>query len=235
MEQKEQKDLFDKIRKICNPIILILTMLIWQAIGIVLLRVFGINYNNLSEILKVVCLFIFDLLFIVFLVYIFRKDLYKNFKDYFNKNIFKNIKISFDYWIVGLIIMVISNLVIAILTNGTLADNEESVRSLIDKVPLYMAFQVMVYAPLTEELIFRKSISDAIDNKILFIIISGLVFGGLHVISSVESLIDLVYLVPYCSLGFIFAALYRKTGNIFSTIIAHSFHNSLALIIYLLG
>ena len=33
----------------------------------------------------------------------------------------------------------------------------------------------------------------------------------------------------------VFAALYYKTNNIFSTIVAHSFHNSLALILYLVG
>jgi len=93
----------------------------------------------------------------------------------------------------------------------------------------------MIYAPLTEELIFRKSIRDVIKNKWLYIIISGLIFGGLHVVSSIDSLIDLIYLIPYCSLGFVFASLYIKTNNIYSTIVAHSFHNTLALLLYLMG
>ena len=93
----------------------------------------------------------------------------------------------------------------------------------------------MLYAPLTEELIFRKSIGKALKNKWLFIFISGFIFGGLHVISSVNGLIDLVYLVPYCSLGCILALLYYKTNNIFSSIAAHSFHNTLALILYLVS
>ena len=235
----EQKDLFDivfgKIKKISSPVILILLMLVWQAIGVVILRIFGISYDKLSDILKVIYLFIFDILFLTLLGYVYRKDLIVEFKRFFNRDFFKNIRLSFRYWFSGLVIMVISNYIIAIITNGTLAGNEEAVRGLIDKFPIYMAFQVMLYAPLTEEIIFRKSIGKVINNKLLFVIISGLVFGGLHVISSVSSLIDLVYLVPYCSLGFIFALLYSKTNNIFSTVIVHSFHNTLAFLLYLIG
>lgn len=236
MEQKDLFDIvFDKIKKISSPVMLILLMLIWQAVGVVILRILGITYDDLSDVLKVICLFIFDLLFLILLGYIYRKDLINEFKRFFNRDFFKNVKLSFRYWFIGLFIMVISNYIIAIITNGTLAGNEEAVRGLIDKVPIYMAFQVMLYAPLTEEIIFRKSIGKVVNNKLLFVIISGLVFGGLHVISSVTSWIDLIYLVPYCSLGFVFALLYSKTNNIFSTVIVHSFHNTLAFLLYLIG
>ena len=235
----KQNDLFDiafnKLKKISIPIILIILLLIWQAIGVIILQIFGINSDNLTELSKVIISFILDLLLLSLIIYIYHKDIFKDFKNFFNKNILKNIKLSFKYWLIGLGIMIFSNSIIAIITNGTLAANEEAVRELIDKVPIYMAFQVMIYAPLTEEIIFRKSIKHAINNKILFIIISGLIFGGLHVISSISSLIDLIYLIPYCTLGFVFAKLYNKTNNIFSTITAHSFHNALALILYLVA
>ena len=235
----KQNDLFDiffnKLKKISTPIILVLTMLIWQGLGIIILKILGINYEKLNELYKVMVLFLFDISFILLLIFIYHKDLINDFKRFFNRNFFQNIRLSFKYWSIGLVIMVISNFIIAIITNGTLANNEKAVRSLIDTYPLYMAFQVMIYAPLTEEIIFRKCIKDCINNKILFVIISGLIFGGLHVISSVSSLIDLVYLVPYCSLGFVFAFLYIKTKNIYSTIVAHSFHNALAFLLYLIG
>lgn len=117
--------------------------------------------------------------------------------------------------------------------NGQLAENEEAVRSLIDIYPIYMIFQLIIYAPLTEELIFRKSIRNICQNKYIYIFLSGLIFGGLHAISSITTPLDLIYLIPYCSLGFIFAFLYSKTDNIFSTITAHAFHNGLALLVYL--
>ena len=89
------------------------------------------------------------------------------------------------------------------------------------------------YTKLTEELIFRKSIRDISKNKWFYVITSGFVFGGLHVLSSITSVVDLLYLIPYCSLGFAFALLYTRTNNIFSSMTIHAFHNGLALILYL--
>lgn len=226
---------FDKIKKIGKFVGIFLLMMLWQSMLFFILEIFGIDINNLNDTLKVVFMFISDLLFLVLLFFIYRKDLTKEFKNFFNKKLFSNIRLSFNYWIVGLIIMVISNGIIAVITNGSLAGNEESVRELIDKFPIYMAFQVMLYAPITEEIIFRKTIKKSINNKWFYILISGFVFGGLHVIGNVETSLDWLYLIPYCSLGFIFAMLYNRTNNIFSTITAHSFHNTLAFILYLLG
>ena len=98
-----------------------------------------------------------------------------------------------------------------------------------------MAISTVLFAPINEELTFRKSIRDAINNKWAYVLLSGIIFGGLHVISYVSSPLDLVYLIPYCSLGISFALLYYKTNNIFSSISMHMMHNLLSIIVYLLG
>ena len=131
--------------------------------------------------------------------------------------------------------MITSNLIIMIFTKGNISENEETVRTLIDSYPLYMAFNVMIYAPITEEIVFRKSIKDICPNSNISILLSGLIFGGLHVISSLDTPLGFLHLIPYCSLGFLFAYLYKKTDNIFSTITAHSIHNTFAILIYLRG
>ena len=236
MKQKDLTDIvLEKLKKIGFPILLILIMLFWQSLGVLILNIFKINYNNLPDLLKVIILFIFDLGYLALIIYIYRKDLKKEIKEFFNKNLFNNLRYAFKYWLIGFSIMLISNYIILIITNGTLATNETDIRSLIDKSPIYMAFQVMLYAPFTEEIIFRKSIRNSINNKYIYILLSGLIFGGLHVITSLDSFIDLIYLIPYCSLGFVFALLYTKTNNIFSTITIHSFHNTLAFLLYLIG
>ena len=96
-----------------------------------------------------------------------------------------------------------------------------------------MIFDVSVYAPFVEELTFRKSIRDVINNKWCYVLASGLLFGLLHIIGYIDSVSDLIYLIPYGSLGVCFALLYYKTNNIFSTIIVHSLHNSIAIFLYL--
>ena len=102
-----------------------------------------------------------------------------------------------------------------------------------------MLFSVAIYAPFIEEIIFRRSIKDIIksfgNNKITkytYIIISGLIFAAMHVIGTASSTTDYLYIIPYMSLGIVFAYIYDKTDNLFSTIVLHSFHNTMAVILY---
>ena len=60
---------------------------------------------------------------------------------------------------------------------------------------------------------------------------SGLVFGGLHVISSYTNLINLIYIIPYSIPGFIFAYTLVRSKNIFVPIGLHFFHNAIMMIV----
>lgn len=236
--EKRSKSIFDQIEdKMWKSLItlgLIALLFLWGIVPIVVVYLMGGNYQTISSNQKVILSLINDILLVFILLLIYRKTIIADAKEFFNRDIFKHLWCSFRYWGIGLVIMVISNWIIAIFTNGTLAVNEQEVRKLIDSYPLYMAFQLIIYAPLTEELIFRKSIKDIRLSSSFYVFLSGFIFGGMHVVSSLESAIDLLYLIPYCSLGFVFAYLYQKTDNIFSTITAHAFHNALALMTYLL-
>jgi len=80
---------------------------------------------------------------------------------------------------------------------------------------------------MVEELVFRKAFKDAIKNKWLFIIISGLIFGGMHVVGSYTTITDLLFIIPYSCLGFAFAAAYYNTDTIFTSITLHMIHNTI--------
>lgn len=221
----------DKVSSILRLIILFFLFIYWDY---AFADIFNPFLSNASLTAKVIFSFIVNLLFLLLMIIVYSKTLKKDFKLFF-KDFFTNIEISIKYWLIGFSVMIISNLIIIVITNGAIASNEEQVRSLIDISPLYMLFSVSIYAPLTEELLFRKGFRDFINNKWLYIIISGCVFGGLHVIGSITGPIDLLYLIPYCSLGIAFAYTYYKTNNIFSTICMHSIHNTMAIILYLIG
>lgn len=227
------KKIEQKIWKFSLFLLLIILLLCWGLVPTIILQLLKIEPSTLSNTTKIIISTINDIALILIFIAIYFKELLQNFQNFFTKNFSQNLKTALKYWGIGLIIMIISNAIIAIITNGQLATNEESVRELIDLYPLYMVFQLIIYAPLTEELIFRKSIRDITSNKYLYPLLSGLIFGGLHVISSLKSITSLLYLIPYCSLGIAFALLYQKTDNIFSTITIHALHNSLALILYL--
>lgn len=221
----------ERIYYVLKLTVLFILFIIWDSI---FLDIFGNTIMKLSLPYRVFFSFIVNLLFLILIVFVYFKILKKDFKLFF-KDFFNNIEISIKYWLIGFTVMIISNLIIVVISNGGIAGNEEQVRELIDISPLYMLFSVSIYAPLTEELLFRKGFRDIIKNKWLYIIVSGCVFGGLHVTGNVSSPIDLLYLIPYCSLGIAFAYTYYKTNNIFSTICMHSMHNTMAIILYLIG
>lgn len=221
----------NKLLNILKSIGIILLMLTFTTIFFSLLN---INPTNISEKKYIFYLTISNIALIVIYFLIYRKTIIKDFKNYI-KDFSNNFTTGIKYWLIGFIIMIVSNLIITFILNKGLAGNEEEVRSYIDLFPLFMIFNTVIYAPITEELTFRKSIKDAISNKWIYVLISGLVFGGLHIISYINTWTDLIYLIPYGSLGIVFALLYHKTNNIFSTITMHAMHNFLAVIVYLLG
>lgn len=221
----------NKIINIIKSISLILLILIFP---IIFLSILNIDITTITDKEYLLYLTISNLILLIIFFIIYRKTLIEDFKKYI-KNFNTNIEQSIKYWLIGFIIMIVSNLIITNILNKPLAGNEQEVRNYINISPLLMIFNTVIYAPLTEELAFRKSIKDIIKNKWIYILTSGLIFGMLHISSYITSWTDLIYLIPYSSLGISFALLYHKTNNIYSTITIHTLHNLLAISLYLIG
>ncbi len=219
--------------KTINVVKCIFLFILFFTISAIPVLIFRIDINKFNDLDKVIYSLSCSLLFLSIIMLCYRKTLVKDFKPYF-KNFGKNFENSFKYYLVGVGVMIFSNLIITLLFQGDLSTNETTVRSYINASPLLMAIDISFYAPLAEELLFRKSIRDVVKNKWLYIFISGFIFGGMHVIGT-EGLIGLLYLIPYCSLGFTFAYIYAKTDNIYSSIMLHFMHNTLTLILLLVG
>lgn len=219
-----------KIRSITKCIGLFILFFTISSIPII---VFNININKFSDFEILLYSFGCNIAYLTIIIACYYKTLKKDFTPFF-KNFWTNFEESFKYYLIGLGIMVGSNLLITQVLGGGLGNNEETIRSYIDIAPLLMLFEVSIYAPITEELLFRKSIRELINNKWLYILVSGFIFGALHV-TGITSAFDLLYLIPYCSLGFTFAYTYAKTDNIYSTISVHAIHNTITIILYLIG
>ena len=195
---------------------------------------FNININNCSDLVySLVNFFPYICLTIIF-VLMYKKDLTKDFKN-FIKNFGKYSDTAFKYWSIGFIMMVLTNIIIGAFSPISIPDNEESVRSLLYDSPVIAIFFSCIFGPFVEEIIFRKSFKDVFKSKWSFILISGVVFGLLHVIGSISNLYGLLYFIPYSCLGIAFAITYYDTKNIFASIFAHVMHNSLTVLLILLS
>ena len=69
-----------------------------------------------------------------------------------------------------------------------------------------------------------------VKNKYVFIILSGLIFGILH-ISDYTNATEILFGIPYVIMGIDFAYIYYKTDNIFTTMSYHMMHNLILLVI----
>lgn len=217
------KYLWNRYTKFFLTIILFFCSASFQIIPI---KLFNINASNLTPKLTILLTLFSNMINVLLLIVIYFKDLKEDFKI-FKENKKEMLEEGFRIWIIGLVLMALSNIAINFFSPNKIAGNEEAIRSMITTAPYLMLFNTSILAPIIEEVTFRKAFRDIIDTKWLFVIISGFVFGGLHVISSIRNAYDFLYLLPYCSLGIALSYMYAKTKNIFVPISMHALHNFL--------
>lgn len=220
------------MKKYFINILTFLFYFIYFELIVMLINYLGFDYNSFSYNKKVLLLFISNLLFMIYLLVIYRhelkddlKDYKKNFKDYINKYLI--------YYVIGVASMAGSNLILQKITGLELSGNESTLRELIKSIPIYMGFSTVLYAPFVEEIIFRKSIRNVTKNKKVFVLLSGFIFGILH-ITSFSNVKEIIMGIPYIIMGIDFAVIYVKSNNIFTTMIFHLFHNLILFLMIIL-
>lgn len=226
------KDFSKKIFNIVLFITILFFYLFYSAFVVIILDKFHIDVKSMGITSKTIVLTLLEAVPVIVLGLIYRKDLVREFGLY-KKNFKSYFKFSIKWWGLGLIIMAISNILIHVIFSIT-ASNENTVQKLLKELPVYIAISSCLFAPIIEELIFRKSLKNCFKKNYLFIITSGLIFGGLHVLSSKE-ILGLLYIIPYGAFGSIFAYIYCKTRNIYSTIIIHMIHNTILIVLSILS
>ena len=224
----DTQEQFEKYLKIAGVgLATIIVYCMTTILELIVLYSLKVNVNNMSITAKTIYLISCEVLIMGIIGLLNHKKLEKNIKD-IKKNYNDYFKKYLKVYILALVIMMISNLIINLLTNG-IAGNEESIRDIFNKAPVYMFFSAVLFAPFTEEMVFRQSIKNIITNKKAFIIASGLIFGGLHVIGNINSLYDILYIIPYATPGIAFAYMLDKTDNILVPMGIHFLHNGLLM------
>ncbi len=87
------------------------------------------------------------------------------------------------------------------------SDNQQKIETIIHVSPIYMAISACLLAPLEEELLFRASIRKTIKNKGVFIAVSGLFFGLMHITD------NFILLLLIMILGFAISEIYYSKLN----------------------
>lgn len=224
---KNLKSSFNEYRKYLKNCLIAATTIIIYALTpfleLIVLYFARVNYSLMNITFKTIYFISFEILIMSIIALINNKLLSEKIKD-FKINFKKYLKENIKYYIFSILVMIISNLFINVLNNG-IASNEESIHNTIKLAPIYMFFSAVIFAPFIEEIIFRLSIRRIIKNDLVFIITSGLVFGGMHVIGDIKSFVDILYIIPYSAPGIAFALMLKKTDNILVPMSIHFTHN----------
>ena len=215
-------------------IIFISTLLLFlfqSLFQIIPITIFNLDTKNLSMLNKTYLLVFSSVCTLFIITVIYRKIIIsdiKSFKNTSKNELFKNILFCLKYWALNLLIMYVFVYIISLFgINDSM--NNSNVKEYIKANPLLMGINVVLFSALIEEIIFRLSFKTVFKDKISFILISGIVFGGLHVLS-INNLIYLIYLIPYCCSGIILGYIYYETNNICYSYLVHSVHNLVLLI-----
>ena len=190
-------------------------------------QILEIDLNN-DKLLALFWL-IMQIIMLLILVYSYRDSLKKQLKK-FGK---KEIKTSLKFWVLAFVTMMIINS-IATLIEGGIPNNEALNRQLLLEMPLIQGATILI-APFIEELIFRFSLRKVFKSNNLFILISGLLFGIIHMASGVGSLVDILHFLTYSLMGGYLAVAYVKTDNIFTSITTHFIQNAFTLLLLLIA
>lgn len=215
------------LNKLYSFIKQILIILLYFFTIVIFMLLFSKDILNNNIIINNIIYFLIYLIVLTLFIIIFRKKVIPDFYN-FKKEYIKD---NFKYYIIGLLIMIISNIIISYFT--IIPKNETANREIFYNYTFFAITNMIILAPITEELMTRIILKDTFKNSYIYAIISGLIFGYLHVIGTTS--LELLYLIPYSALGFSLALIYSKTNNIWSNIFFHSLHNFICIFILLLG
>ena len=205
-----------------------LLFMFYESFALLPFNLLKIDYNSLNMTYKA-CYNLFSELVLMIVIFLILKDFFiEPFKD-FKKNNQKYFNKYIKYWFIALGGMMLSNLVITLIAPGSVANNQEAVIDTLHKAPIYTFIASVFLAPLLEESVFRLGFRLIFKNDLFFILISGLIFGSLHVLPMATNIIDYLYIIPYSLPGIVFAYTLTKSDNIFVPMSLHFIHNGLLM------
>lgn len=224
-----------------NIIKLIISFVLFFNLSLVIACIFklvGINYSDFNYI-DYACLNTFIELIMFVVVLLFYKKYLKKDLVLFKLNKKDYIKKIISYFLIFLIVKygvaLFSSLLLVMLGSDLVtSENQEAVVNLAKKLPFMMMISTSLLAPFVEEGIFRLGIKKVINNKYLFILVSGLIFGFMHIFPTELPLyVALIESLNYVTMGLLLAYIYNETDNIYVVVIIHALNNLLSMLMIL--
>ncbi len=220
-----------EIKQLLKLITIFLVYFIYTTVISNILGIFKIND-------EVIISFIADLIFFLGIVILYKDDLKKGFIKFIKNYSFLKKVLFVIKWVVILFTINIIGGVITEIIHPSLTEdgNTNAIYSLASISTFYTIFKTLIFATITEELLFKKSIREVITNNIAFIIVSGLIYALINIMYTDITVLTVIDLFQYFIFSSVLSYIYVKNeDNIVMPMIIKFFYNLIPLTILLLG
>lgn len=163
----------DKLMKL---FLVFLVYFIYTMYASTLFGMFGISDNILAS-------FIGDIIFSIFVIYTYRKNLKSDLKK-IKKLSSKKLFLTILKWValVFVFVMFCGFITEIIFPNQSIDANNDAIYNLYSISTWYTIFKTMIFGTIIEEILYRESVRDNVKNKFMFIIISAVVYTFMNTI-----------------------------------------------------
>lgn len=180
---------------------------------------------------------VLDSLFLIAIVFVFKKTLKKDItilkKEYTVGKIFK--VVLFGFISIILINMLIAGITGILLEEATVDQNTQSIQNLASLSMLYTVFKTMIFSVVAEELLFRESLNEVIDNNVMFVLISAIIYTAMNFVFT-TSTFSISQILAYFLPALLFGVIYIKNKrNIILVMMTKFAYNLIPLIILISG
>lgn len=191
----------DNFKKALLKILLAIVVFFYTSIPVlVILRTIGMNITSANYKSLVVFDFISSFIVAILISFIYfdllKEDLKKIKEKCDNKfvNYLKNIIIGF---LCLLAVKYISAIVVTVISTilgveVSTSDNQAVIEKMVNNLPLLITLSASFFAPVSEEVLFRGGIRKLMNNKGVFITVSGLIFGLMHVTDNIVFILEIL-------------------------------------------
>lgn len=222
----------EKLMLLLKTAIVFLVYICYTNVIYTVLSAFGLG-NGIGS------AFIADIVFLLFIVYIYKNELKEDWRSLFKEN--KPIKI-FLFVFKYVVIIFLMNCLMAIFSSIMFTENQadgntSAIYEIFNLSFVYTMFKLFIFSTIAEELLFKESIRENIDNKVIFVIVCSLIYAFMNIMYS-----DLSYgiiwidFISYFVLSMIMATAYVRHGsNIFIVIMIKFIYNLIPFAIFMMG
>ena len=219
------------IQPLLRLVLIYLVYFVYAIIISNILKIFGISN-------EIALVFVADLLFFIGITYLYKDSLKDGYNKFIKKyNLSKRVLFILKWIAILFGINILGGIITELLVPNLLEDgNTTSIYSIASISTVYTIFKTLIFAPIAEELVFKKTIRELINNNALFIVTSSLVYSLINVMYTDITLLTLIDMISYFIFSTVLSYIYVKNeDNIVMPIIIKFFYNLIPLILMIIS